>query len=223
MRRSERREKMDTDECNRKELQGALRALDRTHALLGTLNSLVDTIETEIDSLDREPVSVLDLGAGSGYLGELLDEQLNSEIQYIRLDRSRDILSLSSNRRFADVVAELSKPPIDSGCADIVVSTLLLHHLPAENLVPFLVDSKSWSRHLTLHHDLVRSRLHHAVTWFFTRLTSTNNTYHHDGPLSVRKSLTKDEWVKLLRYPELGAYETSYHWPYRVLLTARNT
>lgn len=201
---------MDDPECPHEQLSKAMQSIDRAHRIFRTFRPIIKQMNSLI-SEKSSVISVVDMGAGTGILGEVLQNQFGDRINYIGLEKSRRMLD-QFFRGSSSIHGDGSKSPFRTDSIDVVTSSFVLHHLPAETLVPFLIETDRISRKLTFHIDLTRNRFVWATAWLLTRLLSRNPIFHHDGPVSVARSLTHKEWTELLRQPRLSRYQlTSRH------------
>lgn len=211
---------MDDPDLPVASLRRALRGIDRLHWLLGTFRGIVRRIRRRLPEGDG-PISVLDVGGGSGYLGVVLRERLGRRIDYLRLEPAARVFEAAAPRTGERAIRGLGERlPMADGSVDVTVSSLLLHHLAEERLGAFLRETRRVSRELVLHHDLVRTRLHHWVTRFATAVLTPNPINRHDGPASVARSRTVEEWHRILGREGSDAYEVIPAWPWRVNLLA---
>jgi SAM-dependent methyltransferase len=100
---------------------------------------------------------------------------------------------------------------------DIMASSLFLHHLE-EAQAERLLRAMSRAARLVLINDLVRSRAGYILAYLGTRLFSTCDVVHTDGPRSVEGAFTVDELLALARRAGLDAARVTRHWPCRMLL-----
>jgi len=87
--------------------------------------------------------------------------------------------------------------PCRRGAADIVTSALTLHHLEPPQAAAGLREMISAARIAVIVNDLLRRRLSLGLVWLATRLLGCHPISRHDGPLSVRRSYTRDELTAL--------------------------
>lgn len=164
---------------------------------------------------------MLDVGAGSGYLGVVLRNRLDRRIDYLRLEpAARMFEAVGPRRKERPVRGRGGSLPLAEASVDVTVSSLLLHHLAAEERGRFLRETRRVSRQLVVHHDLVRSRWHLWLARCVTGLLTPNPINRHDGPASVARSHTVEEWRRILRREGPGSYELVPGWPWRINLIA---
>jgi SAM-dependent methyltransferase len=83
--------------------------------------------------------------------------------------------------------------PFHAHTIDIVASSLTLHHLEPEQAVAGLREMTAAARIAVVVNDLLRRRLSLGLVWLATRLLRCHPISRHDGPLSVRRSYSRDE------------------------------
>ena len=83
--------------------------------------------------------------------------------------------------------------PFRAHTVDIVASSLTLHHLEPEQAVKGLREMTAAARIAVVVNDLLRKRLSLGLVWLVTRLLRCHPISRHDGPLSVRRSYSRDE------------------------------
>lgn len=88
---------------------------------------------------DLERPSILDVGCGNGRFGLYAAERARSGIEYVGVDRSREMLELARRRGAADwrwleadLVREGLPGELDEESFDLVVCFGVMHHLPGE-------------------------------------------------------------------------------------------
>jgi 2-polyprenyl-3-methyl-5-hydroxy-6-metoxy-1,4-benzoquinol methylase len=110
--------------------------------------------------------------------------------------------------------------PLLSGY-DAVTCSLFLHHLDEDQAVAFLRRSAAMAGRLVLINDLERSGLGLLLAHLATRLLSTSDVVHYDGPVSVEAAFTCDEATELAERAGLSGARLRRHWPFRYLLSWR--
>jgi 2-polyprenyl-3-methyl-5-hydroxy-6-metoxy-1,4-benzoquinol methylase len=101
---------------------------------------------------------------------------------------------------------------------DVVVSSLVAHHLDDAQLVGFLRWMEATATAGWFVNDLHR----HAVAYHGFRLLSAAMRWHrfvrHDGPLSVARAFRRDDWERLIADAGLDrrTIELRWHLPFRL-------
>jgi hypothetical protein len=192
-------ELMDGD-CSYEDFRDCLRSLETVNRwLLGYRPTLA-----WLDRLPRglsEPVHIVDVGSGGGdYLRRIASWARRREIAV-------QLTGIDLNPYAARAAAESTPKEFEiewiTGNAleyrpkkpvDIVVNSLLAHHLEDEEIVELLRWMEVTSQIGWFINDLERSewtsRMFSWVRWHWL--------VRHDGPVSFQRSFRKEDWVRLL-------------------------
>jgi 2-polyprenyl-3-methyl-5-hydroxy-6-metoxy-1,4-benzoquinol methylase len=101
------------------------------------------------------------------------------------------------------VAGDALEAPIRPGSVDVVLCSLVLHHLPEDAVVALFRRMAELARLGFVVSDLRRGRLAWAAVWLATHVVSRNRMTRHDGPLSVRRAYTGAELARLARRAQL--------------------
>ena len=104
---------------------------------------------------------------------------------------------------------------------DVVISSLFLHHLTAEQAVQLLSGMKRTARHLVMVNDLVRCSRGLLLAHLAARLFTTSSVVHTDASLSVRAAFTVAEVRQMASAAGLTDVTIRRCWPFRMLMTWR--
>ena len=157
-----------------------------------------------------ESVSVLDVGAASGDMGEAI-RAVQPRATVVSLDRRQLHLANAADPR---VVADAFHLPFAARSFDIVFCSLFLHHFSDRQVVELLRELHGLARRALVVIDLERNRL----AWWFLPLTRrlfgwTSMTVH-DGCVSVEASFRKTELERLADAAGLPAPTVRRHLPW---------
>lgn len=83
--------------------------------------------------------------------------------------------------------------------ADVVTSSLFLHHLPTASIAPLLAALRAAATSRVIVNDLTRSRFNLAMVTVASRVLTRSPIVHVDARLSVRAAFTVDELSELAR------------------------
>ena len=92
------------------------------------------------------------------------------------------------------------QPPVG---IDLVINSLLMHHLPDPEIIRFLVWMESVSRFGWFINDLHRHRLPYYVFRVFSRFTTWHPFVKHDGAVSILRSFRRNDWRRLLQHANI--------------------
>lgn len=189
MTRSLKPEIMDSPHIAGPVLEVFHRDLEKIHGFLGTF----PTIERFI-RVDPQPVRrIVDIGCGGGALLRYLRDRLGVEVIGVDLKpvANAGVPVVAANA----ITDELPK-------ADVVVSSLMAHHLtPEENIAMIRNVSRSCRRFII--HDLIRHRMPFVLfTLFLCPLVGREAAV--DGRQSIRRAFTPGELSDLVREATAG-------------------
>jgi 2-polyprenyl-3-methyl-5-hydroxy-6-metoxy-1,4-benzoquinol methylase len=219
---------MDRPDLSLVEHRQALSGLRTINRFSYVAASLLPHVLALAHKLDRRDLHLLDVACGGGdvpiALARLarkhgveihltLADQSPIALQLARV--SADTFSIPTETVNVDVMADALPQ------ADIVTTSLFLHHLDPPEVVAVLSRFKTAARSLLLVSDLQRSRLHLATATLSCYAFSRSRVIRHDGPASVRAAFTITELLDLAGQACLVGAEVCPVWPFRMLLTWR--
>jgi SAM-dependent methyltransferase len=201
--RSHEQEWLDRDDIDPGELRAVLRDLARFNTAFFGHSPILTWLGRNLDpERSGSAPTILDVGCGYGDLlrairqwsnkrnlkPTLLGVDLNPETIRVARDvtdqadqidfRVMDVFDLPSGRTF-----------------DIIVSSLVAHHLSDEKLRDFLILLERLSNQGWLIYDLQRHRLLYEIIGAASRLAGLHPMVTKDGQISVMRSLTRREWT----------------------------
>ena len=188
-----------------------MRRINQWFGGTATTTDLVRRV-TRIAALKR--LSLLEIGAGLGDVPLGARRALardGIELQVTLLDRLWT--HLPSNGA-ATVSSDALRLPFCEGTFDIISCSLFAHHLPNE-LRLLVEEALRVSRRAVLINDLIRSRVHLALTYAGLPLFRSRITWH-DAPASVRAAYTREEMQSLLAPIRTERLEITRHYLYRM-------
>lgn len=197
-----------------------LHQLDRIGQFLGGDRATFWALKT----LKKPPRSILDVGCGGGALTLRLGNAYPSA-RVLGIDISDEAIA------FAQKELNAHSPPLSNvqflaaaspaldpyGEFDVVMATLVCHHLTDEELVAFLKKTCQIAAQAVILNDLHRHFLASAGFAALTPFLFPNRMIWHDGLLSIRRSFTREEWRRLLEAAGIAPhhYTITWHWAFR--------
>jgi 2-polyprenyl-3-methyl-5-hydroxy-6-metoxy-1,4-benzoquinol methylase len=144
-------------------------------------------------------LSLLDLGAGDGLLGEELRRWAAGrgwDWRFTNLDMNTQALRLNPAAR--NVAASAMLLPFRDCSFDVVIASQMTHHLMSDDETRRHF-SEAWrvTRRALFINDLHRSAVLYAILWVLLRLYGFPEHFRNDGLLSVRRSYRVKEWRAL--------------------------
>ena len=192
--------------CSREVLRACLNDLARVNRwflayrpVLSWLNSL------ELASVDR-PIHILDVGCGYGDGLRRIEQWANKRRIAVKLtgcDLNPDTIAIaaeasppSSRIRWmaSDVFALQSETPID-----IIVSSLVTHHLTEHEIIRFLTWMEGTAQIGWFINDLSRASIPYRLFKAFAKVANLHPFVQHDGPVSIARAFVADDWRKMSR------------------------
>ena len=205
------------------DLAATLADVDRLNAWFGGYALTLREIGRLAAAVPRErALRVVDVGGGSAAFAVRLVKwarRRGRDVRVVVVERDRPTLALA--RRVAAAYPEVllvqgdaAALPCRERAVDIVTSGLTLHHLEPAQAVEGLREMTAAAGIGVVVNDLLRRRLSLGLVWLATRLFRCHPISRHDGPLSVRRSYSRDELRVLAE--KAGARRLTIH-EYRFL------
>ena len=210
-------ELMDDFSMGGEELREALRHLRRLNKIFAAPGPTVSGVEKLWKSVGKpDTLTLLDVGAGSGDVNQKLlhwakKQGIDMQITLVDLteEACEEARQLFQNEPRVRVQrADLTALPDDS--ADIVTGSQFIHHFEGEQLVDMVGHMLRASRYGVVINDIHRHPVSYKAVWITTRLISRNRYIRHDGPLSVAKGFTDQDWQELKQ--RLNHDTMTYEW-----------
>jgi SAM-dependent methyltransferase len=169
---------------------------------------------------DLKSFSLLDVGFGDGGMLRAIAAWAQSrgiEARLVGVD-------LNPKSEAAARAATLPRLPIDwrtgdyrdLGHFDFVVSSLVAHHMTAEQLTTFLRWMEANAARGWLVNDLHRHRLAHAGYPLLARLLGVHRIVREDGRLSIARAYRPAEWRRILDEAGIAGATVVRRFPFRL-------
>jgi SAM-dependent methyltransferase len=196
-------ELMDGD-CSYGDFRGCLQSLEQINRwLLGYRPTL--TWLKRLTHGSRDPVRIVDVGSGGGDLLRRIASWARSRGIAVQLT------GIDLNPHAARAAAECT--PKELGIAwltgnaleyrpekppDIIVSSLMAHHLEDEEIVALLRWMETAAQAGWFINDLERSQWSCRMFGWLDRIAGWHRFVRHDGPVSFRRAFLREDWLRLL-------------------------
>jgi SAM-dependent methyltransferase len=219
-RRSGQAEWLDDAELHPDELERVLRDLARFNgAMFGHRPVIAFLLRAVARAENGRPLTVLDVGCGYGDLLRAVRRAFRKRglaIKLIGLDLSRETIRIAEAATNAadeiayhagDVFAFRPPEPVD-----VVVSSLLTHHMSDDMIVAFLRWMEQTARKGWLIYDLQRHVVPYSFIGLMGKLTRLHPMVINDGRISVTRSLTRAEWSERLDAAGVARADVKVRW-----------
>jgi SAM-dependent methyltransferase len=204
------------------EIAASFRDLNRVNALFRFSHPFESALPQWLGKLNCERLEILDVGAGTGLLGEKLTEWAGRrgwQWRFTNLDTNPVALKIGN---LSDgVVGSALRLPFADGSFDLVVASQMTHHLTDEQVVTHWREAWRVTRDAIFICDLHRNAGLYTLVWLALHLMRVNPTVVEDGLISVRRGFRLNEWRGLsvrAGIPEANVWR--YHGA-RIVLQAR--
>lgn len=149
------------------------------------------------------PQSVLDIGCGGGGFTRRL-AQFFKKAQVLGIDLSASAIDYAQKQKLDNLEYQVVEGlPFEANTFDLITSTLVCHHIPDDELVPFLKQVYRMAKQTVVINDLHRHRIAIAAFYVVSRLFFRNRLVKHDGILSIKKSFKRKDWINYLELAKI--------------------
>jgi hypothetical protein len=196
-------ELMDGD-CSYEDFRACLRSLEQVNRWLLGYRPTLAWLE-RLPHEPHEPVHIVDVGSGGGDLlrqiaGWVRRRGIAARLTGIDLNpyAARAASEATPNElRIAWVTGDalLYRPEKPT---DIVVSSLMAHHLEDEDIIELLRWMEATAQVGWFINDLKRSQWSCRMFGWAGVMVEWHRFVRHDGPVSFRRAFQEEDWVRLL-------------------------
>lgn len=186
--------------CSYEDLRACLRDLEQVNRVVGTYPPTLRWLRQFADQKNKT-LHIVDVGSGGGDMLRRVETWARKNSVPVKLT------GIDLNPYAARVAREFEIKPSEiewvTGDAfsyepeapiDIVISSLFTHHLPDEAIVRFV----AWMEHVAVRgwfiNDLHRQRMPYYGFSALAGLMRWHRFVRHDGPISIRRSFSHDDW-----------------------------
>jgi ubiquinone/menaquinone biosynthesis C-methylase UbiE len=168
-------------------------------------------------------LSILDLGAGDGWLGAQMEEwarQLGWQWQVTNLDLNPVPLRLNAHSR--NVAGTALALPFPSDSFDVAIASQMTHHLDDDaEVIQHFREAYRVARLGVFITDMKRSPFLYGVLWIALRLLGITPRMRQDGLISVKRSWRKGELRELAGRAGLRGATVQSYFGTRLIVAAK--
>lgn len=212
-------ERMDQPDCDPAQLINTYRQFKRVNRLFARPGTLYARYIRPYLSKSHS-VSILDIGSGGGDIPLYIAKRAEQDgflIRITAIDTDQRSLEFSRKNSRLDTITyhrcAISEILADQTQYDLVISNHLLHHLPDEEIIPFLQTTTQVARFAVFLSDIHRSEVSQFMFKLITQPFFHDSFVVEDGLTSIRRSYTPKELSLIL--PE--GWRIDRLFPYRLI------
>jgi ubiquinone/menaquinone biosynthesis C-methylase UbiE len=220
--RSHKPERLDTGDYTADEYALWQKEMGFIHRVFGERRALRNSLVADIRRCGSSPVSVLDVGAGSGDLLRHVRNSIDKSNLLVGIEIDRKAAASIKGDKILAVRADAAKLPFSEHSFDYTFCTLMLHHLNDEAAIGLLREMDRVTRRRIFVVDLERSALNYYLYRMLGRVFLQDFTLH-DGSLSIRRAFTRDELDALGKRAGLPNFKVEYSAVGRLIASAGTT
>lgn len=181
-----------------------------------------------LKSMQVPPTSILDVGCGGGQFAIKLAKKY-PRARVVGIDLNSDAIAFANRQ-----LATMKNPPKNvsfelrtdeklqepEGSYDVVLATLVCHHLNDSDFIDFLKRASKVAKKKVIINDLHRHLVALVLFNIISPLFFPNRLVQHDGPLSIKRSFTLNELKEDLQKAGFlpTDYKISWRWAFRWLI-----
>ena len=162
----------------------------------------------------RHPLHIVDVGCGYGDMLRRIQRwavDRNLPVQLTGIDLNADAVRAAREVTLPGTVTYLAGNAFDyrpEEGIDLVISSLMTHHLENRQIVEFLDWMERNARLGWFINDLHRQPVPYHAFRLMAGLTRWHPFVKHDGPVSILRSFRAEDWTALLRSAAIPAGAT---------------
>jgi 2-polyprenyl-3-methyl-5-hydroxy-6-metoxy-1,4-benzoquinol methylase len=212
-RRAELDELMDGP-CSYEELRDCLRDIAKVNRLTLAYRPTMEWLERVVRAgrADPSPLRIVDVGCGYGDLLRRIEgwaARRGIAVELTGVDLNANAVraareATAAESRISWVAGDVYSYA-DAAQVDVVVSSLLTHHLREDEIVRFVAWMESTARVGWFVNDLHRQAVPYHVFRVVAAVAGWHRFVRHDGPISIRRSFVREDWERMCEAAGLGA------------------
>jgi SAM-dependent methyltransferase len=222
-------EHLDKGDYTPEEYEGCLVELRLINEWLGDASALKRSLFPEIGRAGLKSFSLLDVGAGSGYLLRVAARAarakgLGARLTGLELDARATRAITEESREFSEIGAvrgDATRLPFADDSFDYASCSLFTHHFKDEGVISVLGEMARVARRRVFVIDLHRHALAYLLYTTAGRIFLRNRLIREDGALSIRRGFRARELRELARRAGLRGIQVRRRFPFRLVLSGR--
>jgi SAM-dependent methyltransferase len=193
--------------CSYEDLRDCLHDISRVNRLTGAYHPTLRWLDYFYSQLplQEKPIHIVDVGCGYGDMlrrVHLWAEDRALPVILTGIDLNPDAIRAAREATVPGTVTFLAgnafdfEPPTG---IDLVINSLLMHHLESSEIVELLTWMEQVTRFGWFINDLHRQPVPYYAFKLMAAFTSWHRFVKHDGAVSILRSFRPEDWQHLLR------------------------
>lgn len=213
------------------ELSANLQDLARVNFLFGGTRLIFRYLGPMLRRSQSGEIRILDVATGGADIPAAIvrwARRRGRRIRIVGVDKNPQILRASETRiqDYPEISLELADAlalPYPPGSFDVVLCSLVLHHLTYPEGIQLLTSVDKIGRRGFIVNDLVRSWHAYGLTWLAMHVFCRGRLVRHDGPVSIRRAYTRSELRTMVAQAGVDGVRIHPHPFFRVALVKERT
>ncbi len=215
--------------CRYEDLRGCLRSIAQVNWLTGAYRPTLHFLDqvTSAEPRQTRPIHIVDVGCGHGDMLRRVHRWARKRQLPVRLT------GIDLNPDAVRAAREVTRPGTvtyvagnayifeDPEGIDLVISSLLTHHLEEAEIIHFLKWMEVKARLGWFINDLHRQPRPYHLFRVLSRLTHWHRFVKQDGPVSILRSFREPEWREMCRAAAIPDYDVQTYAPERLCVARR--
>jgi SAM-dependent methyltransferase len=209
--------------CSYEELRDCLRDIAKVNRLTMAYRPTAEWLERVVNtgSFSR-PLRIVDVGCGYGEMLRRIEQWAKRRglaVELIGVDLNAGAVRAAREASAGSGIEWVAGDAYSCAAAeeaDVVISSLLTHHLAESEIVRFLEWMERTARAGWFVNDLHRQ----AVPYYLFRAAASMTGWHpfvkNDGPVSIRRSFVPEDWRRMLAAAGVSGAEIAEFRPARL-------
>ncbi|PTB91703.1 SAM-dependent methyltransferase [Marivirga lumbricoides] len=182
----------------------------------------LNTVKKELRKNGEQPLSIADLGCGSGEMLKRIAIRARKHhisVSLMGFDANPNVISYAREHceEFPEIEfyeENILEQEFQNRKFDLLLCTLFLHHFTEEQLITLTSQFKGQAKKVIIN-DLHRHWFaYYSILWI-TKLFSKSPMVQNDACLSVWRSFRKKDWQQILDKANIKSYTLVWRWAFR--------
>lgn len=204
------------------ERMASFQELDRINRLFQFSHPFASQLPSWLGPERCRRLEILDVGAGSGLLGEKLSAWAGRrgwDWRFTNLDANPLPSPVDARSRY--VTGSALQLPFADGSFDLVIASQMTHHLGDPEVVQHWREAWRVTRDAIFICDLHRNSGLYLMLWLTMAVMRTSPKLRDDGLISVKRGFRRREWRELAARAEISNARVWLYYGTRIVLQAR--